>query len=85
MMDEIWTQFDDDNSGDLDQEEAYKFMSSLVKNRVKANQSLDYEEFKKFFQKHDADGDGSLDRGEIETMLLGIIDDCEPSSKESLK
>jgi len=34
MIEEIWTKFDDDNSGDLDQEEAYKFMVSLVSSRV---------------------------------------------------
>lgn len=66
MIEEIWNQFDDDNSGDLDQEEAYKFMESLVKNKKGPNQTLDYKEFQKFFQKHDSDGDGSLDKQEVE-------------------
>ena len=85
MVEEIWNDFDDDFSNTLDEQECYNFMNVLVQKKSGANQALEFKEFQKFFSKHDADGDGFLDKEEVVTIFLDLIEGQNPVSKNQLK
>jgi len=61
IIDQNWDNFDTDKDGDLDEEESFKFIESLV-----PKDTLDREGYHAVFKKYDADGDGALSKAEFQ-------------------
>lgn len=56
----IWDEYDVDNSGVLDQEEARVFITSTIK-AIGDEEHFCQEDFDHYFKKIDTNGDGELD------------------------
>jgi len=56
MIDQIWGRYDTDNSGELDKMETLNFLKEFLSLKGKPSPTLD--QFNKFFNKYDVDGDG---------------------------
>ena len=63
-MDEIWTKYDDDNSGELDKEETKLFVQDTLAGVADSNGFSD-EDFDACFLLFDKDGSGSIDKSEM--------------------
>jgi len=53
-------------------------LTTLIEHKVGTDQTLDYNEFVKFFKKHDADNDGALDKDEVLAILMNIVANTNP-------
>ena len=61
---QIWSEYDDDNSGVLDKEETKRFIMSTIKD-MGDGESFTNEDFEKCFKKVDSDGSGTVDPEEM--------------------
>lgn len=69
VCEDLWTQYDKDNSGTLDKAETRKFVAEVCGT---SGADVDGEEFDKFFKELDADGSGTLEKEEIKKFIRGI-------------
>lgn len=59
----IFDEYDDDNSGSLNQEETCKLLDMILKNQGLPPVTI--KAFNKFFKEYDINGDGVLSKGEM--------------------
>ena len=63
-LEQIWTEYDDDASGQLDKDECKKFIMDTVK-EMGGDEDFSEEEFEACFQQVDLDGSGTIDQEEM--------------------
>ena len=83
VVDEIWDQYDDDNSGELDRAEAKGFLDKTLRDLDK-NYYLSKPEFSKFFEEFDADGGGTISKPEMAGFLKKVLEQGK-ANKEGFK
>ena len=71
-MNLIWIKYDEDESGDLDYEEARSFMNEVMKNMDDAFELSD-NRFRKHFEKYDKDKGGTLDKEEMTGLITDML------------
>ena len=68
LADQLWKEYDDDNTGSLDKEETWEFVK-LSLSKLWADFQLSPEAFDKVFAVLDADGSGTIEKGEMVEFL----------------
>ena len=71
LIDALWKDYDEDNSGQLEYKEVRKMMSELYKQMDQ--KQFNEIEFEILFKKIDKDGSGQLDRAEVVMFMLEMI------------
>ena len=71
-VDEIWQVFDDDNSGQLDKEEAMKFIKVTLQGLQEDGGQLTNEELEACFQEFDEDQSGTIERNEMTSFIKKV-------------
>ena len=68
---QIWKEFDDDESGALDRDETKEFVKKML---LEVGESTDFsdEEFNKCFEEFDTDGNGTVDKDEMKEFIMKI-------------
>ena len=69
-VDEIWKEYDTNNSGVLEKEQAYEFLRKSLTEM--AGKEPTQEEVKRNFETIDADANGVLDKEEVQRFLKGF-------------
>ena len=70
-VDDIWTKYDQDNSGFLDKEETKKFVKDTMQEMSDGGEWND-EEFDKCFKEFDKDGSGTIEKGEMTVFIKKV-------------
>lgn len=81
MINQIWDQYDLDNSGVLDKAETRRFVKKVLFNM--GEREFKEEEFVKLFEDFDTDGNGFITRQEMKSFLKHVIPVKEQSSAHS--
>ena len=71
VCDELWENFDKDNSGSLDREEALKFVAEVC--GASGGSDVDKVEFDAFFDSLDVDKSGTLEKAEIKKFIKDLV------------
>jgi hypothetical protein len=69
---EIWHEFDEDGSGELDYDETKKFIESTLSNLEDQGEFSD-EDFAKMFKEFDKDGSGTIEMDEMAIFIKKIV------------
>ena len=69
-MQEIWSEYDDDNSGSLDKEETRHFIDQTLGGI--SGKVLSDDEFDDLFKEFDADGSGTIEKNELRDFIKRI-------------
>lgn len=84
-MDEIWDQYDTDNSGSLDMDEAKRFLKNTLTEFYDDSDFSDGD-FEAAFHEFDADGSGTIEKNEmaifVKRMKQGQFSDDENSDSQ---
>mmetsp|Transcript_17329 Transcript_17329/g.21858 ORF Transcript_17329/g.21858 Transcript_17329/m.21858 type:complete len:93 (-) Transcript_17329:107-385(-) len=66
-VEDIWEEYDNDNSNTLDKEECRRFIYTTIREfgGQKAVETLSDEDFDLTFALFDSDGNGTIDKGEM--------------------
>ena len=74
MIDNIWDQYDEDGSGDLDKDETRRFVEETLTKLVgDQDKVLTDEEFERRFELFDKDGSGSIEKDEFIEFIRGFL------------
>ena len=73
LIDNIWTNYDADNSGQLDRKESQRFVKDYMQMIGCADQ-FDGVDFKIMFQKFDKDGSGQIEKKEMKTFIKDLTE-----------
>ena len=70
-IEEIWTNYDKDNSGFLDKTETKQFVKNTL---LEVNEKGDFSEseFEKCFKEFDKDGNGQISRDEMKAFIKKV-------------
>ena len=79
-MDEIWSKYDDDNSGELDKEEAKLFVQDTLAGVDAESNGFSDEDFDACFLLFDKDGSGSIDKSEMVQFIIQVAGLGPPQS-----
>lgn len=71
-IDIIWTHFDSDGNGELDQSEFAALVSETMKGGVAHLEEFSAVEIDELMRMIDTDGDGSISRAEFKELILGL-------------
>lgn len=71
VVDDIWAQYDKDNNGFLDKEEAKSFVIKTLADLGGDNQFSD-EAYEETFGVFDKDGSGTISRGEMVSFIKEV-------------
>ena len=71
-VEDIWLQYDNDNSGYLDKEEAREFVRHTMVEMFDNTNALDDSEFETAFVEFDADGSGTIEKDEMALFIRKI-------------
>ena len=77
-VDDIWLQYDSDNSGSLDKEETRQFVYSILVTMNGADFQLDDRLFETTFRQVDVDESGMIEKDEMALLirtLVGLVPD----------
>jgi Ca2+-binding EF-hand superfamily protein len=72
VIDQIWSTYDVDNSGELDKEETKKFVQDTLGNLGSGDEFSD-EAFSEVFATFDKDGSGNIDKAEMVTFIKQLL------------
>lgn len=90
MVDDIWEQYDDDNSGELDKEETRQFVQDNLEEMADGAKFND-RDFEQCFLDFDKDGSGTIDKDEMVQFIKRVagldeiaaaIDDEDPKVED---
>ena len=70
-IDDIWSNFDKDNSGYLDKNETKAFINSTL-TEIGENSEYGEAEFEKCFKEFDKDGNGTISRDEMRAFIRKV-------------
>ena len=79
-MDEIWSKYDDDNSGELDKEETKLFVQDTLAGVEAESSPFSDEDFDACFLLFDKDGSGSIDKSEMVQFIIQVAGLGPPQS-----
>lgn len=68
MVDEIWSEYDENNNGTLEYQESLEFTKDLMK-QIGTKNNMDIERFEKIFKMMDKDGSGCIDKTEMAVFV----------------
>jgi Ca2+-binding EF-hand superfamily protein len=68
MVNEIWVEFDQDDSGHLDKEETRRFLKRIF-DMVGLKRNFDNDEFDDFFRSIDLTNDGKISKAEMKNFF----------------
>ena len=68
MVNEIWIEFDQDDSGHLDKEETRRFLKRIFE-MVGLKRNFDNDEFNDFFRSVDLTNDGKISKAEMKNFF----------------
>ena len=68
---DIWNEYDDDNSGSLDKEETREFIKSTLCD-MGDGKGMNNEEFEQCFAEFDEDGSGTIEKNEMIAFIRKI-------------
>ena len=72
-VDDIWAQYDVDNSGFLDKEETRQFVRNTIKEMGEAGESeFSNEDFEQCFKEFDDDGSGTIEKDEMAKFIKKV-------------
>ena len=74
-VDEIWGQYDTDNSGSLDKEETKKFVMETLKDMSSGdggNGEVNDADFEQTFKEFDKDGNGTIEKDEMAAFIKKV-------------
>ena len=72
VIEDIWSTYDKDGSGQLEKKELKKFLTEL-KNEIEGEEKeMDQKQFDKYFKEFDLDGDGVVDRQEMKNFIRRV-------------
>ena len=83
VVNETWSSYDIDNSGELEKEEARNFLSELLPD-MKNGYLFSDENFEKLFNEIDTDGSGTIDRAEITEFIKRSLQPDDTESNASV-
>ena len=66
---EIWTEYDKDNSGALDKAETRKFMEKTLSEMNNDGGAISDDDFDQVFKEFDKNGDGTISREEMAAFI----------------
>ena len=69
---EIWQEYDDDNSGSLDKEETRQFVKNTLGDMDAGGKGMSDEEFEQCFIEFDEDGSGTIEKHEMIAFIRNI-------------
>ena len=72
VIDQIWSTYDVDNSGELDKEETKKFVQDTLGN-LGSGDEFSTEAFDEVFATFDKDGSGNIDKAEMVTFIKQLL------------
>lgn len=67
-VDEIWAEYDKDNSGVLDKKETHQLMQRIL-SEVDASEGISEADFEAFFNEADKDGSGTVEKDEMVALF----------------
>ena len=70
-VDEIWTKYDDDNSGALDKEETKKFVQDTLSD-MSDGAGFNDGDFDQCFAEFDKDGSGTIEKSEMVQFIKQV-------------
>ena len=81
-VDDIWVQYDVDNSGALDREETKQFVKKTL-NDMDDSGEFSEEDFEACFREFDKDGSGTIEKNEMAIFIKKVagLDDGFGSTK----
>ena len=68
---EIWSEYDEDNSGSLDKEETRQFVKNTLCD-MSDGKGLSDQEFEMCFQEFDKDGNGTIEKDEMAIFIKKV-------------
>ena len=73
-VNDIWSEYDKDNSGALDKEECKTFVLNTIQEFSGRETMEDYtlENFEETFSEFDIDGNGTIDKGEMVRFIRRV-------------
>ena len=73
-VDDIWEEYDKDNSNSLDQEECKRFVMTTIKefNPYFNEEAFSEENFAETFRTFDEDGSGTIDKSEMVRFIRKV-------------
>ena len=71
-VDDIWTQYDQDNSGALDKEETRAFVRNTLADMSDGQGGFNDEDFEACFQEFDEDGSGQIEKNEMIAFIKKV-------------
>lgn len=72
LIDQIWDQYDEDASGELDKEETRKFVTDMMGN-MDGSGDFTEEAFEELFTEFDKDGDGTIAKPEMSAFINQLL------------
>ena len=72
VVENLWNEYDQDNSGFLDREEMVPLAQAALA-QIGFNQQLDPAVIDAFFQEIDSDGNGKIDKSELQKFMKSLI------------
>jgi Ca2+-binding EF-hand superfamily protein len=70
-VDDIWAEYDKDNSGALDKEETKKFVQNTLHD-LSDNGVFDDKDFNECFKEFDKDGSGTIEKEEMAVFIKKV-------------
>ena len=71
-VDDIWAQYDKDNSGALDKEESRAFITATLTQMEQGDASFTEDDFNACFAEFDTDGNGTISRAEMAAFIKKV-------------
>ena len=71
-VDDIWTQYDADNSGSLDKEETKQFVKNTLADMAGQDGAFNDEDFEACFNEFDEDGSGYIEKNEMVVFIKKV-------------
>ena len=70
-VDDIWAEYDNDNSGALDKEETKKFVKKTLAD-MSGGEEFSDEDFEACFKEFDKDGSGTIEKDEMAIFIKKV-------------
>jgi len=70
-VDDIWKEYDADNSGTLDKDETKKFVQQTL-SEMSDSGTFNDEEFNQCFEEFDKDGNGTIEKDEMAQFIKRV-------------
>ena len=71
-VDDIWAEYDKDNSGALDREETRRFVEATLKEMHQGEEAVGEDDFESTFAEFDKDKSGTIEKDEMASFIKKV-------------